>query len=120
MLKITVAAVFLFSLSFAGCRKKPSAEETGKERECRDFAAEVASAFQQTMNLKDNQSGDFQAQMKAASKELRDELKKACLSGELGAEVISCVQKSRMEAFATMQKCIPEDYLPVLEESEDY
>lgn len=117
---LIIVTLLVFFGAFSGCREKASPPETGRERECRDFAAEVASAFQQSMNLKDDQSGDFQVQMKAAAKELRDGLTKACLSRELSAEVISCVQKARLENYSTMEKCIPEDYLPVFDDMENY
>ena len=106
-------------MTCTGCKKESTAHKSGRERECTDFALDVAAAFQQTFDLKDNQSGDYATNMKTSILQLKDNLKKACINGELSDEVISCVKKSDRRDFERMENCLPEDYRPIREDMDE-
>ncbi len=107
------------TLACAGCKKEETAPKSERKRVCTDFALDVAAAFQQTFGLKDNQRGDYAADMKKNILQLKENLKKACMNGELSNEVISCVRKSDHRDFERMEKCLPEDYRPIREDMGD-
>lgn len=114
MIIFSAGAVFC-----TGCKKEETAPKSGRKRECTDFALDVAAAYQKTFDLKDNQSGDYAADMKKRILELKNNLKKACTNGELSNEVITCVKKSDRRDFERIEECLPEDYRPIREDLEE-
>lgn len=99
-------------LALFGCKEKKQGSGRRAKRLCKDFALDVAAAFQKSISLKSGKGSEYTAQMRKATSELRQRLESACRSGELSKEVVSCVRKAQPKTFKVLSECLPEDYRP--------